>query len=31
MSHWKKFTNDVLTDTNVEYLRTALAEMDVEL
>lgn len=31
MSHWKKFTNDVLTNTKTETLRTSLAEMNVEL
>lgn len=31
MSHWKTFKNDVLSDTNKNYLSTALAEIGVEL
>lgn len=31
MSHWKKFTNDVLTNTKEELLRTSLSEIGVEL
>lgn len=31
MSHWKKFTNNALTNTNMETLGAALAEMGLGL
>lgn len=31
MSHWKTFKSDVLTNTNVDMLRTALGEIGVGL
>ncbi len=31
MSHWKKFTNDALTNTNTEILGKALAQLGVTL
>lgn len=31
MSHWVTYKNDILVDTNINYLRSALKEMDLEI